>query len=351
MAKKETAFIDLRSDTVTQPTPDMRRAMADAVVGDDVYGDDPTIHRLEALAASLLHKEAALFVPSGTFGNQLALLAHCQRGDEVILDDDCHIVQHEAGASAVLAGVQLRTVACPEKGQLPLAAIEARIRKSQDFHVPRTGLICLENAHSSGAVLPLAYSEAVTELARRYGLPVHLDGARLFNAAEYLRVAPHLLAAGADSVMVCLSKGLCAPVGSLLLGSADFIARARRLRKMLGGGMRQAGILAAAGIIALKDMRTRLGHDHRHARLLGKWLAQIPGASVQDVHTNMVFCRLPFAPPLTPALFLQRLKAAKILANGPEDGLMRFVTHHDVREADVRRAAEAIAAIVMRDFW
>ena len=345
-------IIDLRSDTVTRPTEEMRQAMAKAEVGDDVYGDDPTVNQLEKLAAQILHKEAALFVPSGTFGNQVALLTHCNHGDEVILGDDSHIVQHEAGGAAVIAGVQLRA-AENELGQIPLKAIESRIRKADDIHYPRTGLISLENAHGNGCVLPLDYMEAVAEMARYYKIPVHLDGARIFNAAEYLKVEPHIIAATADSIMFCLSKGLCAPVGSMLVGSEVFIDKARKNRKMMGGGMRQAGILAAAGIIALEKMRHRLNQDHKNARLLGKWLGQIEGVSLctKLIQANIVFCQMNLMPPLNPAAFIKRLEDAGILANAPDDNIMRFVTHNDVKEVDIRRAVDVIKGILTRNYW
>ncbi|MCL2420499.1 MAG: low-specificity L-threonine aldolase [Defluviitaleaceae bacterium] len=345
-------IIDLRSDTVTRPTDEMRQAMAQAEVGDDVYGDDPTVIQLEALSAKLLGKEAALFVPSGTFGNQVAILTHCRPGSEVILGDDCHIIQHEAGAAALISGVQLRTVESVQ-GQIPINAIETRIRKENDIHYPSTGLICLENVYGNGCVLPLDYMKSVAELAQKYNIPIHLDGARLFNAAEALQVEPHDIAAHADSIMFCLSKGLCAPVGSMLVGSADFIAKARKNRKILGGGMRQVGILAAAGIIALEKMRHRLGQDHKHARLMGKWLNQIEGVTVnkKEIQANMVFCQMELQPPLNPKMFVKRLADAGILANPPEDGLMRFVTHNDVREVDVRKAVDVVKDILTRDFW
>jgi len=344
-------IIDLRSDTVTKPTAEMRHAMANADVGDDVYGDDPTVIQLETAAAQLLNKEAALFVPSGTFGNQLALLTHCKRGDEVILDDGCHIVQHECGAAAVIPGVQLRTIET-ETGQMSLPVVESRIRKAEDLHYPHTGLICVENAHSNGRTLPIAYMEEISKLAKQYKIPVHLDGARLFNAAEYLRVEPHVIADCVDTVMFCLSKGLCAPVGSLLLGTEEFIQIARKNRKLMGGGMRQVGILAAAGLEAL-EMRHRLKKDHKHARLLGKWLGQIEGVTVlpKPIQTNIVFCNITLAPPLTPESFVQRLAKDGILANPPEDGVMRFVTHNDVRESDMRRAVDVVRSVLTRDFW
>ena len=245
-------FIDLRSDTVTKPTREMREAMFNAEVGDDVYGDDPTVVKLENLAARMAGKEAALLVPSGTFGNQLSLMTHCNRGDEVLLGDDCHIVQHEVGASSVIAGVQLRTLNS-DKGALDPDEIRSKIR-GNDIHFPRTGLICVENAHSNGRVIPLEIMKEIYQAASEYNIPVHLDGARLFNAAEYLNVPADQNTKYCDSVMFCLSKGLCAPVGSLIVGSKDFIARARKFRKMLGGGMRQAGFISAAGIIALEKM-------------------------------------------------------------------------------------------------
>lgn len=245
-------MIDLRSDTVTKPTKAMREAMYNAMVGDDVYGDDPTVNELEAYAAKLVGKEAALFVPSGTFGNQLALLTHCQRGDEVLLGDDCHIVQHEVGAAAVIAGVQLRTL-ISKKGILDPEEIRSKIRE-EELHYPRTGLICLENAHSNGRVIPLKAMASVREIALERQVPVHLDGARLFNAATYLKVDVKEITKYCDTVMFCLSKGLCAPVGSILAGSKSFIERGRKNRKLMGGGMRQAGVIAAAGLIALKEM-------------------------------------------------------------------------------------------------
>ena len=238
-------IIDLRSDTVTQPTDEMRRLMAAAPVGDDVYGDDPTVNRLEEMAARMLGKEAAMFVPSGTFGNQVSVMAHTHRGEEILLFDDAHILIHEGGAAAVLSGVQTRTF--PVGREIDVNLVASLIRPD-DIHEPPTGLICVENARSNGAVLPLAGLKALKELAASRGIPVHMDGARIFNAALALGVEAKELAACADSVMFCLSKGLCARVGSIVAGSASFIRRARRCRKLMGGGLRQAGILAAAGI-------------------------------------------------------------------------------------------------------
>ena len=352
-------LIDLRSDTVTKPTNEMRQAMAQAEVGDDVYGDDPTVQQLELLAAQVLHKEAALFVPSGTFGNQTAILCHTRPGDEIIIGDDSHIIQHEAGAAGLLSGVQMRTIEAglQNQGMMPLDSIESKIRKDTNIHFPHTALICLENAHSWGTVLPLDYMKSVWELAQYNKIPIHLDGARVFNAAEHLQVGPHEVAAWADSIMFCLSKGLSAPIGSMLVGSAEFIAKARRIRKIMGGGMRQAGIIAAAGIIAIDEMRHRLYQDHKNAKLFAKWLKKIEGVSVDldFVQTNIVFCHLALEAPLTPQMFAKRLKDAGVLVNAPEkDGdayLMRFVTHKDVREADLQRAAEFVKDILTKDFW
>jgi threonine aldolase len=336
--------IDLRSDTVTWPTSAMRRAMAEAQVGDDVYGDDPTVNELERLAAEMTGKEAALFVPSGTFGNQLSLFTWCPRGTEVILGEQCHIIQHEAGAASVIAGVQTRPIFAPD-GILPPEAIEERIR-GNDIHFPPTSLVCLENAHSSGRVIPLSYMKEVSDLAHRHGLPVHLDGARLFNAAAALGVDAAEIAATVDSVMFCLSKGLCAPVGSMLAGPHDFVERARRKRKIMGGGMRQAGVLAAAGLIALKDMTRRLAEDHKNARYLAGQLGTVPGLEVDTaaLDINMVFFRLPDGS--DGDALAAHLKAHKILINPPELGLCRFVTHYWIDKS----AIDKVAAL-MREFF
>ncbi|UDM16453.1 low-specificity L-threonine aldolase [Vogesella sp. XCS3] len=336
---------DLRSDTVTHPTPAMRQAMANAIVGDDVYGDDPTVRELETLAARLLGKEAALFVPSGNFGNQLALFTHCQRGDEVILGDDCHIVWHETGGAAVIAGVQLRTIASAN-GVLPAAEVKKRIRDGEDIHWPRTGLICLENAHSNGCVIQLADMAAVWEVAQQHGVPVHLDGARVFNAAVHLGCDVRDITRYSDTVMCCLSKGLAAPVGSILAGPAAFIARARKNRKLLGGGLRQAGVLAAPGLLALTDMVARLPEDHANARYLAEQLAALPGVEVNldDVHINMVWFRLPAT--LDSSRLMAALAAANIKANGPEHGLMRLVTHWQVGRSELDRVVAVFASVL-----
>jgi threonine aldolase len=335
-------WIDVRSDTVTQPTRAMREAMLDAEVGDDVYGDDPTVKALEARAAERLGKAAALFVPSGTFGNQLALFSHCQRGDEVIVGDDCHIVWHEAGAPAVIAGVQLRTVDSIA-GVMPTAAIERRIRVGDDIHCPKTGLICIENAHSNGRVIPLGAMRETHALAAAHGVPIHLDGARVFNAATALGVDVQQITALADSVMCCLSKGLAAPVGSILAGETDFIDRARRRRKLMGGGLRQAGVLAAPGLLALDTMALRLGDDHDNARYLAERLAALPGIGLDlaAVEINLVWFTLP--PTLDVPALMARLTSAGIKANPPEDGRMRLVTHWQVDRAAVERILQVFA--------
>lgn len=335
-------YIDLRSDTVTWPTDEMRAAMARAEVGDDVYGDDPTVNELEALGARLAGKEAALFVPTGTFGNQLALFTHCPRGTEVILGDDCHIVAHEAGAASVIAGVQLRTLVSRE-GELDPEEIEARVRPGGDIHYPDTSLICLENAHGCGRALPLSYMDSVRAVADRHGLPIHLDGARLFNAAAALGVDAREIAARVDSVMFCLSKGMCAPVGSLLAGKRAFIEAARRKRKLMGGGMRQAGVLAAAGLLALGPMRERLSEDHRNAAALAEGLARIPGVRIlgTGVRINMVF--LEIAGLSDAEAFSAALERRGILVNPPEGGGLRLVTHYWIKAERIPVIVSAVA--------
>ena len=337
-------FIDFRSDTVTWPTPAMRAAMAAAPVGDDVYGDDPTVNELEALAATMAGKEAALFVPSGTFGNQLALFTWCPRGSEVILGEQCHIIQHEAGAASIIAGVQTRTIQAPD-GILPIAEVAARIR-GDDIHYPPTSLICVENAHSSGRVVPLHHMKEIAVLARSRGLPVHLDGARLFNAATALGCQAADIAATVDSVMFCLSKGLCAPVGSILAGPKSFIDKARRNRKIMGGGMRQAGILAAAGIIALRDMTGRLAEDHENARYLAEKLAALPGFAVDmgALDINMVFFRLPSW--VDGAALAAHLAGYGVRASPPESGLARFVAHYWIGKEHIDKTVDLIAAFL-----
>jgi threonine aldolase len=338
--------IDLRSDTVTKPTVQMREAMFHAQVGDDVYGDDTTTIELERLAAEIFSKKAALFVPSGTFGNQVALLTHTKRGDEVILSEDAHIQVHEVGAASVIAGVQLRTVPS-KRGQMPLDRVKQAIRK-YDIHYPNTGLICVENAHGCGAVLDLDYLEKLYTLAKEHNLPVHMDGARVFNAAEALGVSVKEIAKYCDTINVCLSKGLCAPVGSLLLGDETFIQVARKNRKLMGGGMRQTGILAAAGIVAITEMPKYLKDDHKKAKTLASRLDAINGVEVlwdyRDI--NMVFFKLTDdLADLNENLFVGLLAEKGILINGTEDGLYRFVTHYWISWENIDQVCENVAEI------
>lgn len=325
-------WIDLRSDTVTLPGEEMRAAMANAEVGDDVYGDDPTVNRLEEIAAEVLGKESAVFVPSGTFGNQLSILTHTLRGDEVIIPASNHIIVHEAGASAVIAGVQMRTLDCDD-GMPSVDRILKAIR-GEDLHYPRTGLICLENAHSSGRVLPMEYMKEVYSIARERAIPVHLDGARIFNAAVSLGIDAGEIASKADSVMFCLSKGLGAPIGSMLVGTKEFISRARKGRKIMGGAMRQAGIIAAAGIMAIEKMIDRLGEDHENARYLAKKLEEIKGIEIMRdrLDINMVFFKLDQG---RPEAIVGELYREGIKINPPEGDEWRLVTNLDVSRSDL----------------
>lgn len=337
-------YIDLRSDTVTWPTTEMRTAMANALVGDDVYGDDPTVRELEAYAASLTGKEAALFVPTGTFGNQLALFTHSPRGTEVILDEHCHIVQHEAGGASIIAGVQLRTIDCGTT-LLNEKLVQKRIRSGDDIHEPKTSLICIENAHSNGKVMSLSAMEGIRRCADRNHLPVHLDGARLFNAAVTLGVQAKDITQYTDSVMFCLSKGLCAPVGSILAGKAKFIEEARRKRKIMGGGMRQAGVLAAPGLIALKEMRFRLDTDHENAKRLASRLAEIPGIIIdlESVQINMVYFGHERNASIDGEAFLEFMKSKNILVNSSDsDNRFRFVTHYWITHENIDTIVNAV---------
>lgn len=337
-------YIDLRSDTVTQPTEEMRRLMAAAPVGDDVYGDDPTAAELEHAAAELLGKEAGLFVPSGTFGNQVSVMAHTRRGDEILLDDSCHILWHEAGAAAVLSSVQTRGFQVDGR-TIDIGQVAARIR-SDDIHEPRTGLICLENARSNGMVIGLESMRAVRALADAHRIPVHLDGARLFNAALSLGVPARELAACADSVMVCLSKGLCAPVGSVVVGDRAFIERARRCRKLMGGGMRQVGVLCATGLYALRHMVERLADDHANARYLAGRLEEIEAVAVDRdcLDINMVFFALSESV-ITEEALVKGLYERGIKINGGP-GQYRFVTNHDVTRTDIDAVVDAVKMLV-----
>ncbi|HEY75813.1 MAG TPA: low-specificity L-threonine aldolase [Thermoflexia bacterium] len=340
-------IIDLRSDTVTHPTPEMREAMYRAEVGDDVFGEDPTVNQLEAMAAERMGKEAALFVASGTMGNLVALLTHCGRGDEAIVGDQSHTFLFEQGGMAALGGITPRPIPNQPDGTLRLEDIETAIRPD-NVHFPRTRLICLENTHNmcNGTPLTPEYTAEVARLARRHGLKVHLDGARVFNAAAALGVDVKELVREVDSVMFCLSKGLCAPVGSLLCGDADFIAEARRARKVVGGGMRQAGVLAAAGIVALEKMTQRLAEDHERARRLAKGLAQIPGIEVGPVHTNILYFRLTEEATRTPEEVVDGLAERGVRILGRENGRFRAVTHYWITDEDIDRTLQAMREVM-----
>jgi threonine aldolase len=333
--------VDLRSDTVTKPTAAMRAAMASADVGDDVFGDDPTVNALQEKVAALLGFEAALFVTSGTQGNLVAVMTHCGRGDEYLVGQQAHTYRYEAGGAAVLGSVQPQPLEHAADGSLPLAAIEAAI-KPDDAHFARTRLLCLENT-IGGKVLPMAYLAEATARARARGLATHLDGARLFNAAVALGGDPRgrarEIARHFDSVSVCFSKGLGAPVGSALLGSRDFIRAAHRWRKMLGGGLRQAGVLAAAALHALDHHVERLAEDHALARRLAKQLHGLTGLTVEPPQTNMVFADVAAE---AAAGLTKRLRSSDVLATGTQR--LRLVTHLDVDAAGVDRAAAVIRA-------
>lgn len=336
--------IDLRSDTVTKPTEEMILAMAQAEVGDDVYQEDPTVNRLEEIAADILGKEAALFVTSGTQGNQVAVLTHCVNGDEVILEAESHLFYYESGAMAALAGVQTRTLP-GERGAMKAADVEKAIR-GNNIHFPRTKLICMENTHNraGGAILTPEQMKEVYEVARKHQIPVHLDGARLFNAAAALSVDVRELTKFTDTVQVCLSKGLSAPVGSILAGDRDFIAEARWWRKKLGGGMRQAGYLAAPGIIALTKMTGRLEEDHIHAQQLGKGLREL-GLDVAPVDTNIVLVNTA-SRQLTAVDFISRLGEKGVLASDFDEYVTRFTTHRHISESDISRVLEIITSVL-----
>lgn len=338
-------MIDLRSDTVTQPTLKMRQAMFDAEVGDDVYDDDPTIKSLEAYSAELFGKEAALYVPSGTFGNQLCILTQTRRGDEIILSDDSHILCHEVGAAAVIAGVQIRPLSC-FGGRFDMEQLENTIR-TDDIHYPDTGLICIENAHGNGSVMPLENMKEIYELGQKHGIPVHLDGARVFNAAAALNASPKSLGQYCDTLTFCLSKGLCAPVGSMVIGTKAFIEKAKRNRKLMGGGLRQAGFLAAAGLVALRDMVEELPKDHKKADLLANGLKEIDGLSVLESRRdiNMVFFTLDDKN-IDEDVVIEAMLKEGIKINGTEDNEWRFVTHHWILEEDIPNIVETFKKVL-----
>ena len=346
-------YIDLRSDTVTKPTDAMREAMASAIVGDDVYGEDPTVNRLQEMMAAQMGMEDGLFVASGTMGNIVAILTHAGRGDEMILGHLAHTFLYEGGAAAGLAGVHPHILPNEEDGTIDLDAIEAAIRPD-NVHFPISRLLCLENTHNrcGGAVLPDVYTPAACELAHAHGMSVHLDGARLFNAAAALGVSPMDLTRGVDSVMVCLSKGLGAPVGSVLCGTRAFIDRALRMRKIVGGGMRQAGIIAAAGIYALEHHIDRLAEDHANAARLAAGIDTIPGRTCTShaeskIATNLVYFTVDGAsignPALDANLLSQRLRERGVLASSlGSSSQMRMVTHIGVSEGDIEQTITAL---------
>ncbi len=338
--------IDLRSDTVTEPTEAMREAMAHAVVGDDVFGEDPTVRELESLAAQMVGKEAAVFVPSGTMGNLVAVLTHTQKGDAVLLETEAHIYYYEVGSISAVAGVLPWPIA-GTAGYIAPDQVRSAVRPS-NVHFPPPRLLCLENTHNRAGGMPYGPGEmeAVCETAHELGLAVHLDGARIFNAAVALGVTPPTLTRSVDSVMFCVSKGLSAPVGSLLVGSGEFIGRARRFRKMLGGGMRQAGVLAAAGLVALRTMVARLAEDHRNAQRLARGIAMIPGLHVDlnRVRTNMVLVGVT-DPGLTASELVTRLRAGGVLVAAIGPATVRMVTHRHITAAMIDRAVEVIRRV------
>ena len=341
-------IIDLRSDTVTKPTPEMREAMYRAEVGDDVYGEDPTITELEALGARMTGKEAGLFVTSGTMGNQVAVMTHTRRGDEIICDSEAHIFYSEVAGLAVLSGVQARTIPAV-KGILSAETIEAAIR-TEDIHQPSTSLICLEDTHNraGGTCYPLDTLAAIRKVADRRKIPVHIDGARLFNAAVALGVPVDKITQYADSVQFCLSKGLCAPVGTIITGRSDFIAKARKYRKMLGGGMRQAGILAAAGIVGLTSMVDRLSEDHENARQLAEELASA-GFSIDlsTVQTNIVMVDVSRMG-VKAADFAAKLKKAGVLASVFGEYRIRMVTHHGITAVEIGTVVDTLNRLLKK---
>ena len=350
MTVEEEALIDLRSDTVTQPSPAMREAMYRAEVGDDVYGEDPTVNELERLAAERLGKEAALFLLSGTMGNLVGILSQTRRGDEAIVGEHAHIFLNEAGGAAALGGVQLFPIPST-RGVLSPDTVEASIR-ADNVHYPRTALVCLENTanRDGGAVVSVEATNAVAAVAHRHGLRLHLDGARLFNAAVALGTPASTLVQQVDSVTFCLSKGLGCPVGSILAGSAPYIKEARRWRKMVGGSLRQSGIIAAAGIVALNEMVDRLAEDHRNARLLAEGLSRLPGLSVDPaaVETNIIFLDVT-GPGVDPKRFVQALAERGVKIGSPYGARIRVVTHYQFREEDiptVLKAAEEALSLV-----
>lgn len=340
-------MIDLRSDTVTQPTAAMRRAMAEAELGDDVMGEDPTVNRLQDMAAERLGKEAGLLVVSGTMGNLVSCLTHCTRGDEMILGDQAHIHLFEAGGVSALGSIHVTTVPNLSDGSMDPQAVAAKIRDPKNNHHPRSRLLALENTHNrcDGAAVPVEKMDALAEVAHSHGMQVHLDGARIFNAQAALGVPAKRIVQGCDSVQFCLSKGLSAPVGSVVVGSAAFINEARRWRKTVGGGMRQAGIIAAAGIVALSEMVDRLGEDHEMAQRLAQGLAQSRYITIDPslYHSDIIYFELSPQSPHTAPAFHARLRERGVAVSQPGTKF-RAVTHHGISAADIDAAVAAIDA-------
>lgn len=338
-------MIDLRSDTVTKPTEEMRKAMYTAEVGDDVYKEDPTVRELEETAAEILGKEAALFVTSGTQGNQIAVLTHCRPGQELLLEEESHIFYYESGAVAALAGVQTRTIPGYRGAMDPQDVLNAI--RTEDIHFPETGLICLENTHNraGGAVIPVENMEAIYNIARASKVPVHLDGARLFNAAAAAGVDVKEFAKNTDTIQICLSKGLGAPVGSIIAGDTEFITKARKWRKRLGGGMRQAGVIAAPGLIALTKMKDRLGEDQWNARILAEAIESIPGMKLaRQPETNIVVADVAGLN-IPSDVFVEKLRSEGVISGTFGPTFVRFVTHYDVTEDQIQEAIEAISNV------
>ncbi|HEY6394933.1 MAG TPA: low-specificity L-threonine aldolase [Candidatus Binataceae bacterium] len=339
-------MIDLRSDTVTLPTPEMREAIARAELGDDVYAEDPTVNRLEAMAASMMGKGAAILVPSGTMGNLAAMLAHCPRGTKAIVGAESHTNVYEAGGAAALGSIVLTPIRNSDDGELDIDELKRELATPSDDHFAQPALVAIENTHNrcGGAPVKLSHMAEVSELAHRRGLPVHLDGARIFNAAVALETSADKIASFADSVSFCLSKGLSCPVGSLLCGSREFVSRAHRMRKVLGGGMRQAGIIAAAGIVALTSMIDRLAEDHQNARALAQGFALVAGINVRPVaqRTNMVVFEVD-GDASTAHRFANAMKERGVLISPRSENSLRLVTHYGISRADVDRAVAAAA--------
>jgi threonine aldolase len=341
-------MIDLRSDTVTLPSPAMRKAMYEAELGDDVFGEDPTVNRLQEMAAARLGKEAALLVVSGTMGNLVSCLTHCQRGDEMIVGEFNHVYLFEAGSVSALGGIHTRSVPNQPDGSLLPEDVRQALRLPWNEHYPRSRLVCLENTHNrcNGAPIGPEKIDAVAQVAHSHGISVHLDGARIFNAEVALGVPAARLARECDSVQFCLSKGLAAPVGSVICGSRAFIQEARRWRKMVGGGMRQAGIIAAAGIVALREMIDRLAEDHENARRLAYGIAECPYIKIDPAafQTNIIYFDLSERCPHTAEEFSRRLQEQGVLVSRPGGRRFRAVTHYGITSADIDVAIKAIAA-------